>query len=77
MNEMSAEAREAANEYQRRKRNEMSAGARAALNEYQRRWRAANPDKVRAKNVRYWENKAAKMAADAGKGKDEQTQSGK
>lgn len=29
-----------------------------AQREYQRQWRAKNPDKVRAKNRRYWEKKA-------------------
>ena len=34
--------------------------ARQARNEYQRRWRAANPEKVRAANERYWERRAEK-----------------
>ena len=43
---------------------QLSAEARAARNEYYRKWRAANPDKVRAKNMRYWERKAEKMEAE-------------
>lgn len=31
-----------------------------ARREYQRRWRAANKDKVRRNNQRYWEKVAAK-----------------
>lgn len=41
---------------------QLSEAARAARNEYYRKWRAANPDKVREKNVRYWEKKAAAAA---------------
>lgn len=33
--------------------------ARNTKREYERKWRADNPDKVRAKNHRYWEKKAA------------------
>lgn len=32
--------------------------AREVQREYQREWRKKNPDKVRAKNCRYWEKKA-------------------
>lgn len=28
--------------------------------EYMRKWRAANPERVKANNARYWERKAAK-----------------
>lgn len=38
----------------------MTESAREAKREYEKRWRAANPDKVRAKNRRYWEKRAAK-----------------
>lgn len=34
--------------------------AAEARREYQRRWRAANKDKVRANNQRYWQRVAAK-----------------
>lgn len=37
--------------------------AAEARNAYARRWRAANPDKVRAINARYWTRMAAKEAA--------------
>lgn len=30
---------------------------------YQKKWRDNNPDKVRAKNARYWEKKARERAA--------------
>ena len=43
---------------------QISEAARTARNEYYKRWRAANPDKVRAKNARYWERKAAQMEAE-------------
>lgn len=33
-----------------------------ARNAYARKWRAANPDKVRANNERYWLNKAKQAA---------------
>ncbi|MGN4294286.1 hypothetical protein [Bacillus cereus group sp. MYBK87-2] len=32
-----------------------------AKNAYLRRWRAANPDKVKQYNDRYWEKKAKEM----------------
>ena len=37
---------------------ELSTKAKGARAEYYRRWRAANPDKVREKNRRYWERRA-------------------
>lgn len=37
----------------------MTEEARNTKREYERKWRADNPDKVRAKNHRYWEKKAA------------------
>lgn len=40
---------------------------RAAQREYYREWRAKNPDKVRAKNLRYWQRKAEKAAEQQGK----------
>lgn len=38
---------------------------REARNAYARKWRAANPDKVKAANARYWLRKAAKDAKNA------------
>lgn len=38
--------------------------ARAARAEYFREWRRKNPDKVRANNRRYWQRRAAKLAAE-------------
>ena len=35
--------------------------AKEAQRQYQREWRAKNPDKVRAKNRRYWERKARQL----------------
>ena len=35
--------------------------AREAQRQYHREWRAKNPDKVRAKNQRYWLRKAKKL----------------
>lgn len=35
--------------------------AREVQRQYQREWRKKNPDKVRAKNQRYWERKARKL----------------
>ena len=43
---------------------ELSQQAKASRKEYYRRWRAANPDKVREKNRRYWENRAAREKED-------------
>ena len=34
--------------------------AKELRNRYHREWRAKNPEKVRARNKRYWEKKAAK-----------------
>ena len=49
----------------------MTEQAKEARREYMRAWAAANPDKIRAKNQRYWERKAArnrqKAAENAGK----------
>lgn len=39
--------------------------ARQSRNEYQRRWRAANRDKVREANVRYWLRRAEREAIKA------------
>lgn len=45
----------------------MSEAAKAAQRdykrEYMRKWRAANKDKVSENNRKYWERKAAKIAA--------------
>lgn len=43
----------------------MSAEAKAARREYMRRWSAANKDKVRANNARYWERRWYREHADA------------
>lgn len=40
----------------------MSAAAIQARREYKRKWNAANPEKVKAAQKRYWERQAAKMA---------------
>ena len=52
----------------------MTDQAKEARREYMRAWTAANPDKVKAKNARYWEKraalnrqKAAESAENAGK----------
>lgn len=41
--------------------------ARKLKNAYARRWRKKNKDKVRAINIRYWENKAKEEALKDGK----------
>ena len=41
---------------------------RAAKREYDRQWRKNNPDKVRAKNRRYWKKKAIEMQAAGNQG---------
>lgn len=46
--------------------------AREAQREYQREWRAKNPDKVRAKNQRYWERKARKLLEASEEGREQQ-----
>lgn len=38
---------------------EISEQAKEARRAYQRAWRAANKDKIRKQNIRYWEKKAA------------------
>ena len=40
------------------KMNELSEEARAKRNEYHRRWSAANRDKLKAAQRRYWERRA-------------------
>lgn len=42
--------------------------ATEARRAYMKAWRAANKDKVKEHNRRYWERKAAKMAEKEGKG---------
>lgn len=42
----------------------MTEEARAAKRLYEKEWRKRNPDKVRARNARYWERKAAQKAED-------------
>ncbi len=49
----------------------MTDQARAAQREYAKQWRAKNRDKVRAKNIRYWQKKADKAAEG---NEDEQTE---
>lgn len=39
--------------------------AREAQREYMREWRRKNPDRVREKNKRYWERKAAERKEQA------------
>lgn len=38
--------------------------ARAARAEYFREWRKRNPDKVRETNRKYWQRRAARLAAE-------------
>lgn len=38
--------------------------AREAQREYHKEWRRKNPDKVRAKNERYWRRRAERMKAE-------------
>lgn len=38
----------------------MTEAAKEARREYRRKWAAANPDKVRAQQARYWERQAQK-----------------
>ena len=38
--------------------------ARAERNRYQREWRAANKERVKAINARYWEKRVARLAAE-------------
>lgn len=45
----------------------LSEAAKRAQREYKKKWRAANPDKVKESNRRYWERRArlqAEMEAD-------------
>ena len=39
----------------------MTEEAKAARRIYEKQWRAMNPDKVRARNDRYWQKKAAEL----------------
>lgn len=49
-----------------KKLTEIEQKAAEARREYQRKWRAANKDKVRANNQRYWQRVAAKKEEQAG-----------
>lgn len=51
----------------------MTESAREAKREYEKRWRAANPDKVKSKNQRYWERRAAKRNKTEGEAKNNET----
>lgn len=42
----------------------LSQEAKKSRNEYYRRWRAANPEKVKEKNRRYWERRAEREKED-------------
>lgn len=42
----------------------MNEAARQKRNEYYRKWRAANKDRVKAINARYWTKKAMEAAAE-------------
>lgn len=44
--------------------NELSQAAREARNQYCRDWNAANKEKRAAINRRYWEKRAARIAAE-------------
>ena len=43
---------------------ELQEMARQERNKYQREWRAKNKDRVKATNARYWERRAARLAAE-------------
>lgn len=43
------------------KANNLDEKAREAQREYMRQWRAANREKVRANNARYWKRRAERM----------------
>ena len=45
----------------------MTDSATKAKREYMRKWRAANKDKVKAHQQKYWERKAAEMEEKEGK----------
>lgn len=42
----------------------MDEKAREAQREYLREWRKRNPERVRESNKRYWQKRAAKLAAE-------------
>jgi len=44
----------------------LSEEARVARNQYVKEWRANNKDRVREANRKYWERRAAKLAAERG-----------
>ena len=44
--------------------------AREAQREYNREWARKNPDKVKEKNRKYWERRAAKEAEEKGGGEN-------
>ena len=53
---------------------EMSEQAREAQREYNREWSRKNPEKVKAKNKKYWERRAARLAKERGGAKDGTTE---
>lgn len=46
------------------RRKNVDEKAREAQREYLREWRRKNPDRVRESNRRYWQRRAARMAAE-------------
>ena len=48
-----------------------SAEAKEARREYLRQWRKANPDKVRANTMRYWQRVAERERAAAQEGQND------
>lgn len=44
--------------------DKISVDAKSVRNAYARAWRAKNKDKVKAANQRYWEKRAAALAAE-------------
>ena len=53
---------------------EMSEQAREAQREYNREWARKNPEKVKAKNQKYWERRAARLAKERGGGENGATE---
>lgn len=53
----------------------MTNEAKEKRREYYRAWRAANPEKVKANNARYWERKAERERQAAGEENGRETAS--
>lgn len=61
MGTLTKEAKQARAAYMREYRANMTEEQKERRREYYRKWREANPDKVKANTIRYWNRQGAKL----------------